>query len=128
MKMTRILELLLQVAPPSIVAYLNYPIFTENTGKSLTTAGILIVIILLFGFRDQLKKQIQSPSVFKVSLVLFFIGYVAIQFGEQLFLISAAGLIGSVASMPLTYLRNSDKEDEFIATIKGLVSNNEIKR
>lgn len=128
MKWLRIPEVLFQFAPAAIVAYLRYPVFVETTDKTITTAGLILILFAVLVFKDQVKEFFSTPSVFKISLIFFFIGLAAMQFGEQLYLLSIVTLAGSTASMPLTYIRkNQGTDDDLKKQLLRLVEKNESK-
>ena len=126
MKKLRVFEVLLQFAPAAIVSYFKFPLFVETAEKSITTAGMIMIVFALVIFRDQVKEYFQTPSVFKVSVIFFILGVAAMQFGEQLYWLSLATLGGSIAGMPLTYIRTHDNEDDELKQMfERLVKNNE---
>ena len=87
--------------PPVVVLCVNFPVFIESTGKSISAAGILVAIILALIFRDATKKIFATPSAFKTCLIVFLISLIAVNLGAQMLQISATALVSGACGIPL---------------------------
>ena len=97
----KFLQVCVTAVPPVVVLCMNFPVFVESTGKSISAAGILVAIILALIFRDATKKIFATPSAFKTCLIVFLISLIAVNLGTQMLQISATALVSGACGIPL---------------------------
>ena len=114
--------------PPVIVLCMNFPVFIESTGKTISAAGILVAIILALIFKDATKKIFATPSAFKTCLIVFLVSLIAVNLGAQMLQISATALVSGACGIPLNmwynHLTKPATTDDMLDAIKGLVKEN----
>lgn len=111
--------------PPVVVLCMNFPVFAESTGKSISAAAILVAIILALIFKDATKKLFSTPSAFKTCLIVFLLSLIAVNLGHQMLQISATALISGACGIPLGMWYNAETKpattDDVVNAIKDLV-------
>ena len=111
--------------PPVVVLCMNFPVFIESTGKSISAAGILVAIILALIFKDATKKIFATPSAFKTCLIVFLLSLIAVNLGTQMLQISATALISGACGIPLGMWYNSETKpattDDVVSELQKLV-------
>ena len=111
--------------PPVIVLCVNFPVFIESTGKSISAAGILVAIILALIFKDATKKIFATPSAFKTCLIVFLISLIAVNLGTQMLQISATALVSGACGIPLGMWYNHETKpattDDIVTALQDLV-------
>lgn len=111
--------------PPVIVLCVNFPVFIESTGKSISAAGILVAIILALIFKDATKKIFTTPSAFKTCLIVFLISLIAVNLGTQMLQISATALVSGACGIPLGMWYNHETKpattDDIVTALQDLV-------
>lgn len=118
-------QLAVTAIPPVVVLCVNFPVFAESTGKSLSAAGILVAIILAMIFRDATKKIFTTPSAFKTCLIVFLFSVIAVNLGTQMLQISSTALISGACGIPLGMWYNSETKpattDDIVTALKDIV-------
>ena len=111
--------------PPVVVLCMNFPVFIESTGKSISAAGILVAIILALIFKDATKKIFATPSAFKTCLIVFLLSLIAVNLGTQMLQISETALISGACGIPLGMWYNSETKpattDDVVSELQKLV-------
>lgn len=111
--------------PPVVVLCMNFPVFAESTGKSISAAAILVAIILALIFKDATKKLFSTPSAFKTCLIVFLLSLIAVNLGHQMLQISATALVSGACGIPLGMWYNAETKpattDDVVSAIKDLV-------
>ena len=111
--------------PPVVVLCVNFPVFAESTGKSISAAAVLVAIILALIFKDATKKLFSTPSAFKTCLIVFLLSLIAVNLGHQMLQISATALISGACGIPLGMWYNAETKpattDDVVSAIKDLV-------
>lgn len=111
--------------PPVVVLCMNFPVFAESTGKSISAAAVLVAIILALIFKDATKKLFATPSAFKTCLIVFLLSLIAVNLGHQMLQISATALISGACGIPLGMWYNAETKpattDDVVDAIKDLV-------
>lgn len=111
--------------PPVVVLCMNFPVFAESTGKSISAAAVLVAIILALIFKDATKKLFSTPSAFKTCLIVFLLSLIAVNLGHQMLQISATALISGACGIPLGMWYNAETKpattDDVVSAIKDLV-------
>lgn len=111
--------------PPVVVLCMNFPVFAESTGKSISAAAVLVAIILALIFKDAAKKLFATPSAFKTCLIVFLLSLIAVNLGHQMLQISATALISGACGIPLGMWYNAETKpattDDVVSAIKDLV-------
>lgn len=111
--------------PPVVVLCMNFPVFAESTGKSISAAAVLVAIILALIFKDATKKLFATPSAFKTCLIVFLLSLIAVNLGQQMLQISATALISGACGIPLGMWYNAETKpattDDVVTAIKDLV-------
>lgn len=114
--------------PPVVVLCWNFPIFLQDTGKTISAAAILVALICACIFKDATKKIFQTPSAFKICVFVFIISYMAVSLGEQLLVISTTALISGACGVPLNMWYNYETKpattDELMDGMKELLKEN----
>lgn len=104
---------------------MNFPVFAESTGKSISAAAVLVAIILALIFKDATKKLFSTPSAFKTCLIVFLLSLIAVNLGHQMLQISATALISGACGIPLGMWYNAETKpattDDVVSAIKDLV-------
>lgn len=115
--------------PPVVVLGINFPVFIERTDKAISAASLLVAVILACVFKDATKKFFQTPSAFKICLIVFIFSYIAISLGEQMLQISGTALISGACGIPLNMWYNFETQpattDDMIDAMKNLLKENE---
>lgn len=121
--------------PPVVVLCVNFPVFMQDTGKSISAAALLVAIICACIFKDATKKIFQTPSAFKICVCVFLFSLIAVSLGQQLLVISATALISGACGVPLNMWYNYETKpattDDVLNALKDLVKggeNNEEKQ
>ena len=111
--------------PPVVVLCMNFPIFIESTGKSISAAGLLVAVILACIFKDATSKFFATPSAFKTCIIVFAISLIAVNLGVQMLQISATALISGACGIPLGMWYNHETKpatvDEMMTELQNLV-------
>lgn len=111
--------------PPVVVLCMNFPVFAESTGKSISAAAVLVAIILALIFKDATKKIFATPSAFKTCLIVFLLSLIAVNLGHQMLQISATALISGACGIPLGMWYNAETKpattNDVLTAIKDLV-------
>lgn len=114
--------------PPVVVLCWNFPIFLQDTGKTISAAAILVALICACIFKDATKKIFQTPSAFKICVFVFILSYMAVSLGEQLLVISTTALISGACGVPLNMWYNYETKpattDELMDGMKELLKEN----
>jgi uncharacterized membrane protein YfcA len=87
---------------------MNFPVFIESTGKSISAAGILVAVILAMIFKDATRKIFATPSAFKTCVIVFLISLVAVNLGYQMLQISATAMVSGACGIPLGMWYNAE--------------------
>lgn len=115
--------------PPVVVLGINFPVFIERTDKAISAASLLVAVILACVFKDATKKFFQTPSAFKICLIVFIFSYISISLGEQMLQISGTALISGACGIPLNMWYNFETQpattDDMIDAMKNLLKENE---
>lgn len=121
----KVAQVAVTALPPVIVLCINFPVFIESTGKSISAAGILVAIILALIFKDATKKIFATPSAFKTCLIVFLISLIAVNLGTQMLQISATALVSGACGIPLGMWYNSETKpattDDIVTALQDLV-------
>lgn len=111
--------------PPVIVLCMNFPVFIESTGKTISAAGILVAIILALIFKDATKKIFATPSAFKTCLIVFLVSLIAVNLGTQMLQISATALVSGACGIPLGMWYNHETKpattDDIVDALEKIV-------
>ena len=111
--------------PPVVVLCMNFPVFIESTGKSLSAAGILVAVVLALIFKDATKKIFATPSAFKTCLIVFLLSLIAVNLGTQMLQISATALLSGACGIPLGMWYNAETKpattDDIVSELQKLV-------
>ena len=114
--------------PPVVVLCCNFPVFIQDTGKTISAAAILVAIICACIFKDATKKIFQTPSAFKTCVIVFILSYMGVTLGEQLLQISATALVSGACGVPLNmwynYETKPESTDDILKGIKSLLKSN----
>lgn len=115
--------------PPVVVLCVNFPVFLESTGKSISAAGVLVALILAMIFKDATKKIFTTPSAFKTCIFVFLISLVAVNLGAQMLQISATALVSGACGIPLGMWYNAETQpattDDIVKELKNLTNKGE---
>lgn len=122
----KISEILIQIVPLLIYAYLNLDKIIQPTVLYTTTA-LLIALFLMLIFKDSFRHLFKEPSVWIISLILLIFASTALMIGNLLFEVSLIVFISVTASLPLGAIHNilynkTSKEkfiEEFVNKMKG---------
>ena len=121
----KVAQVAVTALPPVIVLCVNFPVFIESTGKSISAAGILVAIILALIFKDATKKIFATPSAFKTCLIVFLISLIAVNLGTQMLQISATALVSGACGIPLGMWYNHETKpattDDIVTALQDLV-------
>lgn len=121
----KVAQVAVTALPPVIVLCINFPVFIESTGKSISAAGILVAIILALIFKDATKKIFATPSAFKTCLIVFLISLIAVNLGTQMLQISATALVSGACGIPLGMWYNHETKpattDDIVTALQDLV-------
>ena len=111
--------------PPVVVLCCNFPVFIQDTGKTISAASLLVALICACIFTDATKKIFQTPSAFKICVFVFILSYMGVTLGEQLLQISTTALISGACGVPLNMWYNYETKpatsDDVINALSGLV-------
>lgn len=111
--------------PPIVVLCLNYPIFIQDTGKSISAAALLVAIICACIFKDTTKKIFSTPSAFKICVCVFLFSLIAVSLGQQLLEISATALVSGACGVPLNMWYNYETKpittNDMLEALKDLL-------
>ena len=114
--------------PPVVVLGVNFPVFVERTDKAISAASLIVALILACIFKDATKKFFQTPSAFKICLIIFVFSYISVTLGEQMLQISGTALISGACGVPLNMWYNYETQpattDDMIEAMKELVKEN----
>lgn len=121
----KIFQVGVTAVPPVVVLCLNFPVFAESTGKSISAAAVLVAVLLACIFKDATKKVFSTPSGFKICLFTFLFSVIAVNLGHQMLQISATALISGACGIPLGMWYNAETKpattDDVVKAIKDLV-------
>ena len=121
----KICQIGVTAVPPVVVLCLNFPVFAESTGKSISAAAVLVAVLLACIFKDATKKVFSTPSGFKICLFTFLFSLIAVNLGHQMLQISATALISGACGIPLGMWYNAETKpattDDVVKAIKDLV-------
>lgn len=121
----KVAQVAVTAVPPVVVLCVNFPVFIESTGKSISAAGILVALILAMIFKDATKKIFSTPSAFKTCLFVFLLSVIAVNLGEQMLQISATALVSGACGVPLGMWYNHETKpattDDIVNTLKDIV-------
>lgn len=121
----KIFQIGVTAVPPVVVLCLNFPVFAESTGKSISAAAVLVAVLLACIFKDATKKVFSTPSGFKICLFTFLFSLIAVNLGHQMLQISATALISGACGIPLGMWYNAETKpattDDVVKAIKDLV-------
>lgn len=121
----KIFQVGVTAVPPVVVLCLNFPVFAESTGKSISAAAVLVAVLLACIFKDATKKVFSTPSGFKICLFTFLFSLIAVNLGHQMLQISATALISGACGIPLGMWYNAETKpattDDVVKAIKDLV-------
>ena len=125
----KIAQILVTAVPPVAVLCCYFPDFVKDTGTSISAAALLVLIILMCIFKDQTKKFFQTPSAFKICLVVFVLSLIAVKLGNQMLIISATALISGACGIPLGIWYNFETKpattDDVVNVLQDLVKGKE---
>lgn len=120
----RILEVLVRILPPLITLICYGDVIIARADRTISVAAIFVMLIVFLVFRDVRKKIFDTPSAFKIMLFVFIISILGYILGEQMFWISATGLVGSIVAIPLNIwykkLTRPATKDELIKALEGM--------
>ena len=88
----RILGLAVCIVPPSLSALEYFPIVKGSAGKSLSTVGIIALVICAIPLWKNIKAFLRSPSAWKFWLVALILCSMCRAVVDEIFVISAIGL------------------------------------
>jgi hypothetical protein len=121
----KIAQVAVTALPPVIVLCMNFPVFIESTGKTISAAGILVAIILALIFKDATKKIFATPSAFKTCLIVFLVSLIAVNLGAQMLQISATALVSGACGIPLGMWYNNETKpattDDIVDALEKIV-------
>lgn len=121
----KVAQICVTAIPPVVVLCMNFPVFIESTGKSISAAGILVALILACIFKDATKRIFSTPSAFKTCLIVFLLSLVAVNLGTQMLQISATALVSGACGIPLGMWYNAETKpattDDIVKELKNMV-------
>jgi glucan phosphoethanolaminetransferase (alkaline phosphatase superfamily) len=121
----KITQVCVTAIPPVVVLCMNFPVFIESTGKSISAAGILVALILACIFKDATKRIFSTPSAFKTCLIVFLLSLIAVNLGTQMLQISATALVSGACGIPLGMWYNAETKpattDDVMNELKNLI-------
>lgn len=103
----KIIATILQIAPVLVALFVWCgPVIVSRADKVISVSAIVAIIIICIALKDAVRRFYQTPSLWKFAIVIFAFSLIAYSLGEQLLILSAVTLLGSIVTIPLNMWYN----------------------